>query len=213
MTSTKKRLLAGFVVMLAAAFCSGFFIGKRAYLPRNNAAFHDLRFTHVRDFPALVEPKHKTIRALAAELKTPEAAYKFVQERIVFAPASPDASATEVLRNGAGSCLGKAALLCSLYRAMGFPPTAVRVITGSVAVSDYMTDHAWLDLEYRQTCFQQDPSGMLGVFDFAQFPGMEFSRSFVRSEDFCFNDKGFGIVSQLNLFRGSPVERMHQAGQ
>ncbi|HEY5996775.1 MAG TPA: transglutaminase-like domain-containing protein, partial [Candidatus Deferrimicrobiaceae bacterium] len=167
-----KRFLAVSVVLLAVGFCSGFVIGNRAHLPRNNAAFHDLRISHIRDFPPLVDPRHKTIRALASELKTPEAAYGFVRDRIRFAPASPDASAASVLRNGEGSCLGKAALLCSLYRAMGLPPTAVRIITGTIAVSDYMTDHAWVDLEYGQACFQQDPSGMLGVFDFAQFPGM-----------------------------------------
>ena len=137
-------------------------------------------------------------------------AYNAIRSQIVwhFVASQPPGSPGETLGAGSGGCLAKATLLCSLYRAMGMPATAVRVITGNVVIADYMTDHAWLDLEYKGACLQQDPSGLLGSFGFEQFPGMEFSQAFVREEDFCFNDKGFAVVSQLNLLKNGLPEGM-----
>lgn len=211
MTSRERRFLVVALVLPVVAFGAGYLAGYRSHPLNKRPAYHDMQVNHVRDLMALVDPSDKQIRALAAQLGTPEAAYNCVRDRIRFVPSSPNASAARVLRDGEGSCLGKAALLCSLYRAMKLPHTAVRVITGNVAISDYMTDHAWIDLEYKGRCFQQDPSGMLGTFEFDQFPGLEYSRAFVREEDFCFNDKGFAVVSQLNLVRGGAVGAMHQS--
>ena len=92
-------------------------------------------------------------------------------------------------------------------RAMGIPAADVRVMTGLVAIPEGLADHAWLDLEYRGTCLQQDPSGFLGIFGFSAFPGMSFTRAFVREERYCFNDRGFAVVSQLNRFRDGTSSR------
>ena len=70
-----------------------------------------------------------------------------------------------------------------------------------IALPDRLIDHAWIDLEYNGECLQQDPSGLLGAFEFGQFRGTEFTRFFVQEENFCFNDKGFAVISQLNRFR------------
>ena len=84
---------------------------------------------------------------------------------------------------------------------MGIPASDVRLIVGNIALTDRLIDHAWIDLEYNGECLQQDPSGLLGAFEFGQFRGMEFTRFFVQEEDYCFNDEGFAVVSQLNRFR------------
>ncbi|MGE5247710.1 MAG: hypothetical protein ACM3L8_05130, partial [Verrucomicrobiota bacterium] len=73
-------------------------------------------------------------------------------------------------------------------------------------------DHAWVDLEYGGMCLQQDVSGFLGDFGFAQFAGQAFSQAFVYQEYYCFNDEGFAVVSQLNRF-GSDFPAMSGAAR
>ncbi|HWS15546.1 MAG TPA: transglutaminase-like domain-containing protein [Candidatus Methylomirabilis sp.] len=168
---------------------------------KNPPGFHDMRVFSSSSFISLVDPRDTAVRSLAEQLRTPEAAYLYVRDRIRYVPMMPTESPGKILRGGSASCLGKAALLCSLYRAMGIPPSNVRIVTGNVALGERLADHAWIDLEYKGACLQQDPSGFLGMFHFAQFPGMEFTRFFVQEEDFCFNDKEFAVISQLNRFR------------
>ncbi len=209
----KPGIVATAAVVFLVSFGGGFLAGNRSFLSKGNTTFHDIRINHIRDFLALIDPNDRAIRSLAAQLGTPEAAYAFVRDRIRFVPNSRNVSSAAVLGDGEGSCVGKAALLCSLYRAMDLPPTAVRIVTGEVVASGSRSDHAWVDLEYHGACIQQDVSGMLGSFDFAQFPDREYSRAFVVDEDFCFNDKTFAVVSQLNLLRGNPLEGVHGAPQ
>ncbi len=180
-------------------FAAGYLFRDRE--ARTRPTFHDMRVNHIPDLVALVDPDAPAVRSLAEKLGTPEGAYAYVRDRIRYEPMVLCAPPREILRAGAGSCLGKAILLVSLYRAMGIPASDVRLIIGNIAMPDRLIDHVWIDMEYKGRCLQQDPSGLLGVFEFGQFPGMEFTRYFVQEENFCFNDKGFAVVSQLNRFR------------
>ncbi len=196
----RKALLAGFLIVLAAGgFAAGVLFGVRGETGR--PSFHDMRVNHVSDLVSLVDPGDPAVRSLAEQLGTPEAAYAYVRDRVRYEPMTRAAFPGDILRNGAASCLGKATLLCSLYRAMEIPADNVRVVTGSVVHPGGLADHAWIDLEYGGSCLQQDPSGLLGQFNFAQFPAQGFTRAFVREEDVCFNDEGLAVVSQLNRFR------------
>lgn len=189
--------LAGFLAV--GIFATGYLF--RDHGARTRPAFHDMRVNRIPDLVSLVDPDDPAVRSLAERLGTPEAAYAHVRDRIRYEPMVPAASPGEILREGAGSCLGKATLLCSIYRAMGIPANNVRLIVGNIALPDRLIDHAWIDLEYKGACLQQDPSGLLGVFEFGHFPGMEFTRYFVQEENYCFNDEGFAVISQLNRFR------------
>lgn len=186
-------------ILAAGIFAAGYFVRHRE--TRTRPTFHDMRINHIPDFVSLVEPHDPTIRSLAKQLGTPEAAYAYVRSNIRYVPMVPGADPREILREGVASCLGKATLLCSIYRAMGIPASDVRLIVGNIAAQDRLIDHVWIDLEYKGACLQQDPSGLLGIFEFGQFPGTEFTRSFVQEENFCFNDEGFAVVSQLNRHR------------
>jgi transglutaminase-like putative cysteine protease len=156
-----------------------------------------------RELPRLITPDDKRVKALAAELKTPENAYRFVQERIINDAADPALPAGEIIARGKASCLGKAILLCSLYRAMGMPASDVRVIAGEIEIPDRITDHAWLEMEYKGRCIQQDVSNVLGTFAFDQFHESTYVEVFIRDEEFVFNDKQFALVSQLNRMKGT----------
>ncbi|MFA6147697.1 MAG: transglutaminase-like domain-containing protein [bacterium] len=189
--------LAG--VLAAGIFATGYFFRNRE--ARTRPEFHDMRVNRIPDLVSLVDPDDPAVRSLSERLRTPEAAYAHVRDRIRYVPMVPGSSPGEILRAEAASCLGKATLLCSLYRAMGIPSSNVRLIVGSVALPDRVIDHVWIDLEYNGMCLQQDPSGLLGAFEFGQFRGMQFTRFFVQEEDYCFNDEGFAVISQLNRFR------------
>lgn len=195
-----KALLVSLAAILAAGiFATGYLVRHRE--AQTHSTFHDMRINHIPDLVSLVEPHDPAVRSLANRLGTPEAAYAYVLRSIRYAPMVPGADPGEILRAGVASCLGKATLLCSIYRAMGIPASDVRLIVGNIAVQDRLINHVWIDLEYKGACLQQDPSGLLGLFEFGQFQGMEFTRSFVQEENFCFNDEGFAVVSQLNRYR------------
>ncbi len=186
--------------MVAAAFCAGYLIGGSRI--QQVGSFHDILVNHPKDLRALVTPNDERVRTLAARLKTHEAAFAFVRDRIADDPAAPALPAGEVLADGRAGCLGKAVLLCSLYRAMGIPPSHVRVVTGEVAYTRGVAEHAWVDMEHDGECLQQDATDFLGRFSFDQFRGMEYTRSFIRREGYVFNDRLFAVVSQLNLLKG-----------
>jgi len=160
-----------------------------------------MRINPVETYIDLIEPQAPDIVALAERLGSYEEAYRFVSDEISFAPFAPPGPVRETLRHGMGSCLGKAVLLASLYRALGLPAENVRIVMGLVITPDGPADHVWLDLEHRGACLQQDPSGMLGRFGFGQFPANRYVATYVMRENFCFNDNDFAVVSQLNRFR------------
>lgn len=202
----RRYVLAGLAAGLAAAlFAAGVHVGNRG--ANDRPSFHDMRVNHVADLTALVDPRDPAVRALAERLGAPEAAYDYVRDRIRYESGASATPPGVSIRDGSASCLGKATLLCSLYRSMGIPPADVRIVTGEVVLADGLADHAWIDLEYKGVCLQQDPSGFLGKFEFGQFRDAAFSRTFVFEEDYCFNERGFAVVSQLNRFRnGIPGE-------
>lgn len=205
--SGRRLLLAGLAVVLsAAAFASGLYVGGRG--ENDRPSFHDMRVNHVVDLVDLVNPVDPDVRSLAMRLGTPEAAYLFVRDRIRYESGASAAAPDEIIRDGFASCLGKATLLCSLYRAMGIRAEDVRVVTGSVILRDGLAEHAWIDLEYGGGCLQQDPSGFLGSFEFSRFRDDGFTRAFVFEEEYCFNEDGFAVVSQLNRFRKDLPGRM-----
>lgn len=199
--TARRYVFAGVAVVVAAGFfAAGFCV--RDLIVRDRLSFHDMRVNHVSDLTALVDPGDPAVRALAERLGAPEAAYIHVRDRIRYSPMAPADRPGRIIVDGEASCLGKAALLCSLYRSMGIPAKDVRIITGDIVRPDGLADHAWIDLEYKGQCLQQDPSGFLGVFDFAQFGKLEFTRAFVFEEDYCFNENGLAVVSRLNRFGG-----------
>lgn len=193
------RRTAALLLMLLIAFSCGYSLGNRkpAY------SFHDMIVAHQGELTELVDPGDKRITTLAKSLKSPENAYEFVRDRIAFDPSLPSVPAGDVLAEGRASCLGKAILLCSLYRAMGMSSSDVRIVTGEVEAGEGIIDHAWVELERHGICLQQDSTDLLGKFGFNQFQGMAYTNAFIRKEGFVFNDKGLAIISRLNMMKGS----------
>ncbi|GAM07907.1 transglutaminase-like superfamily protein [Geobacter sp. OR-1] len=189
------------LIAVALAFCCGFFAAERK--KTSEASFHDMIVYHPTSLTGLITPKDKRIRSLAAQLKTPENAYAYVRDRIVNDASLPAASAGEILAEGKASCIGKAVLLCTLYRAMGVPAKEVRVVTGEVDYPDGIVDHAWVETELGGVCIQQDASNLLGLFMFDQFKDVLYTRTFIRKEGYAFNDKHFAVISRLNQLKGS----------
>lgn len=214
--SDMKRSLAAILVSAPLLLATGYLLSEviPSATPSANATlvggpiappvFHDLRVNSINTYVDLIEPENPEVVKLARRFKTYEEAYHFVSEKIGFAPFVPPGPVHETLRHGVGSCLGKAVLLCSIYRAMGLQQDAVRVVLGLVITPDGIADHVWLDLEYQGRCLQQDPSGMFGHFAFDAFPGNGYVVRYVMKESFCFNDAHFAIVSQLNRLRNTP---------
>jgi hypothetical protein len=125
-----------------------------------------------------------------------------VRDRVGNDAALPALPAGEMIEEGRASCLGKAVLLCSLYRAMGIPSSDVRVVTGELDYPGSVIEHAWIDMEYNGVNLQQDATNFLGLFSFDEFRNMDYARSFMRREGYAFNDVSFAVVSQLNLLKG-----------
>jgi len=194
------RWLAAFILLGSLTFIAGFSLGSRKPVP---LSFHDMITNHPADLSALIDPDDKRVTTLAAELKSAENAYAYVRDRIAFDPSLPSMTAGDILAEGRGSCLGKAVLLCSIYRALGMKPAKVRIVTGEVDAIGGVIDHAWVEMEYKGDCFQQDTTDLLGRFTFDQFRGMAFTTAFIRREGYVFNDKSFAIVSRLNMMKGS----------
>jgi hypothetical protein len=198
-TMKKAAVLA---VLFAATLAGGYLLGRGAKPPP--PAFHDMRVNHVGDYTDLVEPDCKDVLKLAQCLGSPKEAYYFVRDRIAFRPEMQAGPPCETLRAKAGSCLGKAALLCSILRAQGQPAESVRVVVGHVNTPQGVAEHAWVEMEYGEACAQLDPTDFYGKFPFEEFTGAEYTHAFVWKEDFCFNDDGLALISQLNRFRNGP---------
>lgn len=185
---------------VAAVFCAGFFFG--ASMKPTESTFHDMIVNRPHELSSLITPDDKRVLELATELMTPENAFAYVRDRIGDDPSLSAQPAGEVLAEGRASCLGKAALLCSLYRSMGVPHENVRVVTGELAYPGRIIDHAWVEIEHKGNCFQQDASNFIGHFEFAEFPGESYTRSFVSEEGYTFNDVDFAVISRLNQMKG-----------
>ncbi len=193
------RWLALLAIIIPATFFAGYAIGDRD----PDISFHDMIVNHPAEMSLLIDFEDQRVSSLATELKTIENAYNYVRDNIAFDPALPSAAAGEILAQKRGSCLGKAVLLCSLYRALGMKDSAVRIVTGEVDAMGGVIDHAWVELEHNGACLQQDATDLLGRFSFDQFKGMTYTAAFIRREGYVFNDKNFAVVSRLNIMKGS----------
>ena len=185
--------------MLAVGFLLGDRIGEAEPQP---PSFHDMRVSQPEEYLALVDPSSPEVTDLARRLGTLEGCYLFVRDRVVFDPSRAAGTPAQILREGRASCLGKATLLASLYRALGVPADSVRVVTGQVPFEGGLLEHAWVDLEYGSLCLQRDATDLFGVHDFLRFPLNGYVNTFVHRELYCFNEQSFALVSQLNRLRG-----------
>ncbi|HCE68610.1 MAG: hypothetical protein A2X82_01125 [Geobacteraceae bacterium GWC2_55_20] len=195
------RWLAVVAAALALAFGGGYVSGKRSW--HVHGSFHDMIVNNPRELSALITPRDKRIRTLAASLKSYENAHLYVRDRIADDPSIPALPAGDIIDEGRASCLGKAIVLCSLYRALGKPASDVRIVIGEADLPTGGFDHAWIELEYDGQCLQQDTTNILGHFAFAQFKGTNYVETFIRDEEFVVNDKSFALVSQLNRLKGT----------
>jgi len=186
---------------LAASFGLGFLSGAKRKPPP--VTFHDMIVNHPYDLVGLITPDDIRVRSLAGTLETPENAFAFVRDRIANDTSVPALPAGDILVEGRASCLGKAVLLCSLYRAMGMPSSEVRAVTGEIEYPYGIVDHAWVEIEHDGICIQQDATNLLGTFGFDQFRGSDYTRTFIRKEGYTFNDTGFAVVSRLNQMKGT----------
>jgi len=192
---TKKNIAIAALVLLFFGF--GIFVGNK--WKWDHTSFHDIIVHDAEDLQALVTPDDKQVARLAADLQSPEQAFEYVRDRIIYDDSLPAMPAASVINYGKASCLGKAILLCSLYRAMGLPASDVRIATGELAHPGTAIFHAWVDIEYEGVCYQQDATNLIGTFGFYEFKGASFTHSFIRREEFVFNDVDFAVVSPLNL--------------
>lgn len=189
-----------FLLLASLLFVAGFSLGSRTPTPHT---FHDMIVNHPAELSSLVDPDDSRIKSLARELKNADSAFAYVRDRIAFDSSLPAVPAGEALAAGQGSCLGKAIILCSLYRAMGMKPSEVRVVTGEVDAIGGVVDHAWVELEYGGNCLQQDTTDLLGNFSFGQFRGMAYTTAFIKREGYVFNDRSFAVISRLNMMKGA----------
>ena len=200
------RVMAG-IVAVTVAFACGYYSGH--VRKQTRGSFDDMLVNHPQDLMVLITPQDKRVRALAAELKTPQNAYEYVRDRLIDDPSQPASAPGEIIGAGRASCLGKALLLVSLYRAQGIPTSAVRIVTGEISIPAGIFDHAWIDMEYNGANIQQDATKILGTFTFDQFPGDSYTQAYVRDEEIVFNDTHFAVVSQLNQFKGQAHPAVH----
>jgi hypothetical protein len=198
----KNRLirLGAATCLILFVFAAGYTLGDKDPPP---FSFHDMIVNHADDLSALVTPDDGRVKALARELKTPQNAYLYLRDAVAFDPSLPVSPAGEIAAQKRASCLGKAILLASLYRAMGMKPGDVRIVTGEVEAGQGILDHAWVELEHEGRCLQQDTTDLLGRFSFDQFQGMAYTNAFIRRESNVFNDRGFAVISRLNMMKGS----------
>jgi len=198
-------LLLAIVGSLAGGVCIGRWtrpkIASTAQHPVVAPSFHDMRINPTADYVGLIDPDHPEIVKQVRQFRSYADAYHFVSDQVRFAPFVPPGPVDKTLEYRTGSCLGKAALLASFYRAMGMKSDDIRLVMGLVMTPEGPADHVWIDLEHQGKCLQQDPSGMLGRFGFNDFSDNRYTEAYVVKESFCFNDSHFAIVSQLNRFR------------
>lgn len=196
---THLMVLACLLTALGA-FAGGICHGR--WIEGKRTSFHDTRTMDPRSYCDLVDPDRPEVRSLAARYDTLQEAFLCVRDGLGFDPSLRAAGPGEVARRGEASCLGKAILPCSLYRALGKSHHEVRVMTGELSAPGRLADHAWLEIEDAGECYQQDPTPLLGTFAPEMFRDTQYSDAFIRRKYFCFNDAGFALVSQLDRLPG-----------
>lgn len=134
--------------------------------------------TGVADYgsaPQGIMPGHPRIASLAGRLKTPRAAFDYVNGRIGYSRTTPlaDVSAIDVLDKRVGNCQGTANLLVSLFIAQGINPEDARVVYGHVRKDGMPSAHAWVELFLEGRWWVADATPYTdsgaGIFDRDQF--------------------------------------------
>jgi hypothetical protein len=194
------RRLTAVALLMVLTFAAGYTLGDKDPSP---PSFHDMIINHADGLSLLVTPEDSRVKALAEALKTPQNAYLYLRDSIAFDPSLPVEQAGTIAEQKRASCLGKAVLLSSIYLAMGMTSNEVRVVTGEVEAGQGILDHAWVEIEHNGKCLQQDSTDLLGKFTYDQFNGMAYTNAFIKRENYAFNDKGFAVISRLNMMKGS----------
>lgn len=166
----------------------------------------ELKFENVEiiapdQYVDLVTPGNKEVIRIAERVQDPVKAYYYVRDFISFNPSMVTNKPEITINLREGNCLSKAVLLVSLYRALGIPESQVRIVIGELHNDKMPIQHAWVEVKYNGIWLQQDPTDLIGLFEFDQFKDRDYFSNFVRVENYCFNDTGFAVVSQRNRFR------------
>lgn len=136
-----------------------------------------------------VEPNNSEIRKLAKSLGTHEKMYYFVRDKIGYSTKISANQASTVLTTKQASCIGKATLLCSLYRATGVPPDQVHVVMGGARYEGSTRGHTWVEIKTGSgQWLVLDPSPFLGTFMFDSWQKGDYYKTFEVKKIYAFND-------------------------
>ncbi len=193
-----KKILA-ILFMLSLIFISGLYLIKERKSKINS--FEGIMAINPQEYQSLIDPDNSMLKPVLKKIKSVKEAYYFVRDFIDYFPMVADASVDFTLENRVGSCIGKAVLLASLYRALGVEDKDLRIVTGEIRLKNDFIEHAWVEIKINNCWYQQDTTNLIGKFDFDEFPDRLYSKSFCQKEGFCFNQTGFAVISQLNLMR------------
>lgn len=176
------------------------------FLNFSKSSKKELKFENVEiiapdQYVDLVTPGNKEVIRIAERVQDPVKAYYYVRDFISFNPSMVTNKPEITINLREGNCLSKAVLLVSLYRALGIPESQVRIVIGELHNDKMPIQHAWVEVKYNGIWLQQDPTDLIGLFEFDQFKDRDYFSNFVRVENYCFNDTGFAVVSQRNRFR------------
>lgn len=195
-----KKILI-FLFLFCFLFAAGFYITKENKNKINAPKFEGIMAINPTDYQNLIAPNSAALKGLLKKIHSLPEAYYFVRDFIEYFPMVPDADVEYTVTNKVGSCIGKAVLLVSLYRALGVKADDLRIVTGVIRINNELIDHAWVEVRINNVWYQQDTTNLLGKFEFNQFPNRLYSKIYCTKENFCFNETGFAVISQLNLMK------------
>lgn len=167
----------------------------------SNQNFEGILTIKPDDYQYQINPDVPELKPLLNKIHTLPEAFYYVRDFIGFFPMVTDISIKTTLTNKYSSCLGKSILLASLYRALGIDKEDLRIVVGQIKIQNEIIDHSWVEVKINDIWYQQDTTDLLGKFEFNQFPNRTYSKIFCSRENFCFNETGFAVVSQLNLLK------------
>lgn len=191
-----KKIIVLFLFFIIFVISLSFNVNSKKSLK-----FENIEVIIPEDYVNLITPNNEEVIRVARKIQDPVKAYYYVRDFIHFDPSIITNRPEVTISLRAGNCISKAVLLVSLYRAMGISESHVRIVIGELHSDKMPIQHAWVDVKYNDIWFQQDPTDLLGIFEFDQFKNRDYFQKFVRIENYCFNDTGFAVVSQRNRFR------------
>jgi|Deesub1362A_J573_1020465.scaffolds.fasta_scaffold01552_7 transglutaminase-like putative cysteine protease len=156
---------------------------------------YTINSVNLMEIPSHLKPEAAKVRAIAVQLRSPEAAYYFVRDEIAYDPfTNSSKNAEEVLEARVGNCIEKASLLASILRAQGIPKEHVYVALGTVYEDGYHPDippenHAWVELYYNGEWYVLDATPYLGNFSPWQWRREDYYRQHRAESYFIYNDR------------------------